>query len=625
MSSIEHIVLDQAAAQSSFDASTVSGLEKLTLSNHATNTNKTSMTIGANQTLVLDNVTKTGSYLEIAAASSVTAATVVLNKAGDAASGGTALDVELEATGVKTLNLQTTGNASRIALLDAQNTGNFNVETINITGDKDLIASVAASSASKVTIAAGSFTGKLNLDLSATENFEVTGGSGDDRFNFGGAFDASDKVNGGTGTNTVAVNTLTGVAAWIDGKTNGVANNSNIQVLEYTGTAGIALDASAITMSTLKSYKTSGAIVGTANTGSDGGDGSVGLTVTGQSNDQTFLIEGNVTGGAGDSNTGGAGGNGGAGMTFAPAVNNGDNTLNLSLKGVTITGGAGGNGSATNNGGSGGTAADFSNFETINITSTGATATATNVFTGGAAATSGGGSAGSTVVVSANAKINITGTNEINLGNINSSNQPITIDASNLSGKLTVGTGTGADVIKGGSGVNLITLAGGADQVDLTKSTAKADTVTVSGVTATSTSAVIKIAGFTNAATTGDKLDIFGASQNATIQTDVSAGSATGVTNLTASVSNGVMSFTGSAAATATLANKVSAALSSNFANSQWEVVAFEHNGNTYVVGNADGDTTYDAGTDYVIELTGVTGLTALSTTASAANTLFVI
>jgi hypothetical protein len=312
-------------------------------------------------------------------------------------------------------------------------------------------------------------------------------------------------------------------------------------------------------------------------------------------------------------------------MTFAPAVNNGDNTLNLSLKGVTITGGAGGNGSATTNGGSGGTAADFSNFETINITSTGATATAANVFTGGAAATSGGGSPGSTVVVSANAKINITGTNEINLGNINSSNQPITIDASNLSGKLTVGTGTGADVIKGGSGVNLITLAGGADQVDLTKSTAKADTVTVSGVTATSTSAVIKIAGFTNAATTGDKLDIFGASLNATIQTDVSAGSATGVTNLTASVSNGVMSFTGSAAATATLADKVTAALSTNFANSQWEVVAFEHNGNTYVVGNADGNTTYHAGTDYVIELTGVTGLTALSTTASAANTLFVI
>lgn len=635
---VEKLNLSGYGEAKSINVSALSGVTDLILRNQTTQgTGDSTATVAAGQTVTLNTVQDSGNAgneLIIASASSVTANTLVLDKAGDAATSGNDLEIEIAGTGVKTLNLQTANNASRISLQDETSTGNFAVDTINITGDKNLtVDNLAASSATKVTIAAGTFTGALNLDLSATENFEVTGGTGNDRFNFGAALDASDKVAGGGGTDTLATSTATvnaAFAAIIDGKTNGVANNSSIEVLEYTGTGAYVLDASLIQMSTLKTYSTTGVFSVAAPTGNGTTAGTAAMTVTGQNNAQTFSIEANVTGGAGQANTAtnAAGGNGAAGVTFAPAVNNGDNTLNLSLKGVTITGGAAGanTAQASGTGASGGNAADFSNVETINITSTGATATAVNTFTGGAGATPGTGTAGAagfTVVVSANAKINISGANEINLGTISSSNQPVTVDASSLTGKMTVGTGSGADVIKGGSGINLITLGGGADQIDLSKSAAKADVITVSAATSTTSTASFQITGFTNSGTTtiGDKIDTIG---TATIQADVSAGSATGVTNLTASVSSGVMTFAGSAAATATLANKISAAVSTNFANAANETVAFEHNGNTYIVNNQGNDTTFDNGTDVLIELVGVTGITALSTTASGATTVWV-
>lgn len=631
ISGVEKLNLSGYGEAKSINVSTLSGVTDLILRNQTTQgTGDSTATVAAGQTVTLNTVQDSGNAgneLIIASASSVTANTLILDKAGDAATGGNDLEIEIAGTGVKTLNLQTANNASRISLQDETATGDFAVDTINITGDKNLtVDNLAVSSATKVTIAASTFTGALNLNLSATENFEVTGGTGNDRFNFGAALDASDKVAGGDGTDTLATSTATvnaAFAAIIDGKTNGVANNSSIEVLEYTGTGAYVLDASLIQMSTLKTYSTTGAIAPTQITGAGSTVGTTAMTVTGQSNAQTFSIGANVTGGTGQANTGGAGGAGGVGVSFAPAVNNGDNTLNLSLKGVTIKGGTGGDGSATTNGGNGGNAADLSNFETINITSTGATATAVNTFTGGSTGTSGGGTAGSTVVVSANAKINISGANEINLGTISSSNQPVTVDASNLTGKMTVGTGTGADVIKGGAGINLITLAGGADQVDLSKSVAKADVITISAATSTSAAASFAITGFTNSGTTtvGDKLDVAG---TATIQADVSAGTATGVTNLTASATSGIMTFTGSAAATATLADKLAAAVSTNFANSTNEAIAFEHNGNTYIVSNQDGNTTFTDGTDIVVQLVGVTGLTALSTTASGATTAWV-
>lgn len=632
VSNIEKLVLSNPA--NSFNAANLTGVTSVAVESELMAAART-FTVNANQSLSLKSITGTANVLNVAAASSVIANTITLDAVGDVATAGTAASIEIAGTGVKTLNLTTANNASRVAFVDATSTGDFAVETINIAGDKNLTASVAASSAAKVTVAAGNFTGALNLDLSATEVFEVTAGSGNDRVNFGAQFTSADKYNGGTGTDTLATSTSTvnaAFAAIVDAKTNGVAHIAGVDVLEYTGTDAYVLDASVIQTVGITSYSTTSAIVGAAGAvaagAANGATGSTGITVTGQSNAQSFSVEAAVTGGVGGAAAATlSGGAGGAGLSFAPTVNNGANAVNLSLKGVAITGGVGGAGQGGVNSGNGGAGADFSNYETINIVSTGATATAVNSFVGGAAGALGTGSgaagtAGASVITSANATINISGANEINLGTIANSNQPVTINAAALTGKMTVGTGTGADVITGGSGVNALTLAGGADTINLSASVAKADTITFTGATATSTSALVSITGFTNAVTTGDKLDT--AITTVTIQADVAAGTATGIANLTAGVTNGIMSFAGTAAATATLADKVAAATAAAFAGTSNEVLAFEHSGKTYVFAQVGTDNAFNAGTDQIVELVGVTGLTSLSTTASGTNALFI-
>jgi len=196
------------------------------------------------------------------------------------------------------------------------------------------------------------------------------------------------------------------------------------------------------------------------------------------------------------------------------------------------------------------------------------------------------------------------------------------VDAGSATGNATfdaTGATTNGFGFTGGSGVNTVTGGNQVFSVNLAKSTAQADVITLTNATGGTTSlANATITGFTNSATVsiGDKLDVIG---TATIQADVAAGTATGITNLTGAVTNGVMTFAGTAAASATLENKINAAASANFAGALNEVIAFEHGGNTYLVSQQGTTDAFNAGTDLLIQLTGLTGVTALSTTASGA------
>ena len=128
------------------------------------------------------------------------------------------------------------------------------------------------------------------------------------------------------------------------------------------------------------------------------------------------------------------------------------------------------------------------------------------------------------------------------------------------------------------------------------------------------------ISGFTNAAGTGDKLDLI---NNVTIAGNAGA-AATGVTNLSGAITSGMVTFSGTAAAGATLQDKINAA-ATLAGTTQYSVVGFEHGGNTYIYEQGDTTATYAAGVDVVVQLTGVTGVTALSTGASAAATVYVV
>ncbi len=101
-----------------------------------------------------------------------------------------------------------------------------------------------------------------------------------------------------------------------------------------------------------------------------------------------------------------------------------------------------------------------------------------------------------------------------------------------------------------------------------------------------------------------------------------------------ASVTNGVLSLTGLAADRAlanTLAEyvQIALALSASASVAQADVVAFEFDGNTYVLEDTAGNSTVgaafsNANIDNLIELTGVTGITAVSSTAAGDNTILI-
>jgi hypothetical protein len=593
----------------------VASTEALTFSNVAASVNTvnlTSISTAKDTAVTYVNSALTGTADAVTIGINGVTAAVTLTI--DTATAGTA--------NYETFNVSSTGanSTGKVSLAGTIQTG-VTSQTVNVTGDKNVSLVVTDK---MTTVNASTLTGTLKLDADATANYTVTGGTGADRVVMGSAWTASDKIKLGGGVDTIASSTATvnsTFAAVVNSKT-GTAFNNEFEVLEYTGTGGYVLDASLITVPGATTFSTSGIISAAAGAthATTGVTGTKGIAISGAENTHTFSIEGNVTGGAGGAGaTNGSGGTGGKGIEVVTTLDNATNVLNLTLKGVTITSGKGGALAGQGADGVGGMAIDATTIETINIVSTGATSTATNTFTGGTA--TGNGAAGTGLNVSANTVINISGANALNAGTVVSGNNPVAINADTLTGALTIGTGSGADSYVGGSGVNTLTTSGGADTFNISASTTKADTIAL-GVTSTSSTLLPKITGFTNAATTGDKLDIV---NTATVRADVSAGTSTGVTNLTATISAGVVTFAGTALATAAFSDLVTAVFSTNIlGTTQYNTAAFEFNGSTYIAQQNDTTATFLAGTDLIVQLVGVTGVAALSATASGANTVFI-
>lgn len=202
-------------------------------------------------------------------------------------------------------------------------------------------------------------------------------------------------------------------------------------------------------------------------------------------------------------------------------------------------------------------------------------------------------------------------------------NSGMTVDASAATGNFTF-NGTGATgngyTLKGSSGTNVLTGGSAPVTVDITKSTTKADQVLITSATGSTAAVFQVISGFTNAAGTGDKLDVI----NTMTITGNAGAAATGVTNLSGAINSGIITFSGTAAAGATLLDKINAS-ASLAGTTQYNGIAFEHGGNTYIFEQGDTTASYAAGVDVIVQLTGVTGVTALSTGASAANTVYVV
>lgn len=581
----------------------------------------------------------------LANAATTTAATVNLD--GYTYSGTDVHVLALTGTTLATATLNTTATSKISNLTNASAA----LTTLNLTGTAGI--TLADTLTGLKTYNASGTTGAVTLDISGktpSSTLSYTGSDARDILTFG-AGAAGPKstmtVNGGAG----ATDKLVIKDANTTDNTAGINKAVGFEYLGLgSGTAGSTYDMSLITAMSIVNIDTStGAVPATPATAAGGTAGTAGtaaIVLSGLGNANSVIVDAAITSAGGNASAssttvaaGTAGGAGAVGLNLTPLVDTGSNAVTITLNGVTIdsSGGVGGANAATASsaqaggvGGAGAVSISATSYESVNLVSNFATnGTTTNVLkaTGGAGAAAGSaataGAAGADaagLALGTNGTLTITGAAALNAGLVSGTN--VTINASGLSGNLTMSTGTGNDVITGGSGVNALTLTGGVDTVNLAASTAKADTVTFTSGTGTTSTSFVKIAGFTNAVTTGDKLDT--AIATVTIQADVASGTATGVANLTAQVSSGILSFAGSAAATATLANKVTAATAAAFAGGVGEVLAFEHAGNTYVfaqVGTADA---FNAGTDQLIELTGVVGVTALSSTVSGATTLFI-
>ena len=200
-------------------------------------------------------------------------------------------------------------------------------------------------------------------------------------------------------------------------------------------------------------------------------------------------------------------------------------------------------------------------------------------------------------------------------------------------GKLiTVTTGTGADTISvspaagtalaianaititGGSGADVITLG---THVNGSSAGTAGFAQIVVGATDTTIAAFDSVTGFNlgGAATQSDNLDFTG---SATVAANATSQAVTGYTaaQLTYSIATGILTFSGTSAATLTAAQAIAAVESLALANTA--TVLFVNNGNGYVFNN-------NTAGDALVQLVGVTAADALVTTnTNGANDLFI-
>lgn len=225
------------------------------------------------------------------------------------------------------------------------------------------------------------------------------------------------------------------------------------------------------------------------------------------------------------------------------------------------------------------------------------------------------------------AALNITGSNGVDT--ITGGGQADTLKGG--AGNDIIGGGAGNDTIEGGDGDDTITGGAGADTL-----TGGAGVDTFVFANGDSTAATLdKIKDFAATATNADKLDLVGTTVAANIAAasavDVKAASVETATDIKAIVTNGIVTLSGADAAKIdTLAEWVAVVQTAGVLTTtasgvvDYQTAAFAFGGNTYVVQRVEtGAATDTFATQAVIELVGVTGVTALGA-AAAANTIVI-
>ena len=476
------------------------------LSNVAVDHADVAITLAAGRTGTADAIT-----LNLSGASSATTATANTYAQVDFTGAGAA-------DGIEIINVVSTGTANRLDTL-TQATATT-LKTINISGSANFRVNTALANTVK-TIDASTATGNINLGVAAGDNLTFTGGSGNDRINMALGLTTDDVLNGGTGTNTLAIGDVGITATKTNALNKAIEAATNFQKLEMTAavvaTDTVPISVAADGLTAIKTFVFTGGGTGgnTAAAASSAGLDAVALSGFGSTNTNFIEIGATYTGGAGIANGSGTavGGAGGDALQVAPGSNSPADETTITLSGFTLTGGAGGKGGTGTggaDGGIGGYGIYAADFETINLVSTGSTATAASILAGGVGGAAGtganaAGAAGQGILVNTNAVIKVTGANDLTFTTqtVNPVAGGVQVDALTFTGKLNVVGTIGNDIIKGGTandtiqgslGRDTIDLtAGGKDKVVLTDVLVAANRDTISGFTGGASSDTLNI------------------------------------------------------------------------------------------------------------------------------------
>lgn len=145
--------------------------------------------------------------------------TIALDAAnvGNLGLSGTTVTNEFE-----TLNINAANGASTVTALTQSGLGALAAtQTINVTGAGSVTVTGAVA-ASLTTLNAAENTGGVSFNLAGTGAVKATGGTGNDTFLFGTSLTAADTVDGGEGSNTLGANgaTLNGLTSKLTGVSN---------------------------------------------------------------------------------------------------------------------------------------------------------------------------------------------------------------------------------------------------------------------------------------------------------------------------------------------------------------------------------------------------------------------
>jgi len=279
------------------------------------------------------------------------------------------------------------------------------------------------------TVDGSGLTGAMRVSVDAAKDVTVTGGKGADNVTFGAGLTNADKYDGGDLRDTLSVSAGTGLS---DG--NGI---KNVEILSVTGAAAFTFDNDKVTSIDAFVHNTTGAMVYQNVVGANAADVTKGLTIT-NTGAVDFQIKGAAALGANSDTVSVVIG------STSGAVATADNTVLQTAAGA-ATG-----------------ALTFSNIEVLNFDvkadAANQTSTGTGAITAAAATTVTlkGGFAGEAFALSAGGAFG---------------GQPLTsIDASTFTGNLTVSGNAFSQVIKAGSGNDVILTGGRAAFADATAS-----------------------------------------------------------------------------------------------------------------------------------------------------------